>query len=124
VRGRIAEDEASEAIPSICAQPDSSLPAHRKTAEICVANFDRIQKRKNIVAELFLRIRSGRNGGKAVAASVITENSKYDAQRGDLRVPHRQICAQRIGEDNYGRSRLPFQAVTNTDAIGFYKRHE
>jgi hypothetical protein len=54
MRSGIAEDEANETLRSICAQPDSRLPAHRKTAEVRVVNFDRIQKRKNIVAELFL----------------------------------------------------------------------
>ena len=79
MRGGIAEDEASEAVRSICAEPDSRLPAHRKTAEVRAANFDRIQQRKNIVAELFLRIRPGRSGGKPMAASVVTEDAKFVA---------------------------------------------
>src|ERR1700680_5134347 len=36
VCGRVAEDEASETVRSIGAQPDSRLPAHGKTAEIRV----------------------------------------------------------------------------------------
>jgi len=81
MRCGIAEDEASEAIWSSCAEPDSRLPTHRKTAEVRAANFDGIQQRKNIVAELFLRIRSGRNGGKSVAASVVTNSCPRNWRR-------------------------------------------
>ena len=123
VRGGIAEHQPFEALGRVRAQPDSRLAAHGNSAKISAGDSGRVEHGKNVAAEVLLRESAGGHRGEAVAASVVTQDAIFIPEGGDLRIPHGQIGAQRIGKGNHRRARLPFQPVAQAYSVTFDERH-
>ncbi len=67
--------------------------------------------------------RPGGRGGLAVAAAVVAQDAEVASQFGHLRVPHRQVGAQRVAEGQPGRVLGAVDAVVQAVGGQVEKRH-
>src|ERR1700693_1980103 len=122
-RRRVAEHELVEALPRVHAEPHANHAPHRKPAKMNAVQPQRIEQPEDVPRELFDGVRAGRYGGLTVPARVVTQHAKLFLQRRNLRVPHREVGAERVRKDHCRRVWRAGQRVMHAQFTGFQKGH-
>ena len=84
---------------------------------------ERVEEAGEVVGEIVDGRGRGDRLGAAVAAGVVAEAAVAPGEGGDLRVPHRERRADRMGEGDHRRVGRPGQLVVEVHAVGADMRH-
>jgi len=91
-----------DAIGETGGQLHAGHAAHGEPAEVDTIKGEGVEEMNNVATELGDGVWTGRDRGLAMAAGVVAENAKLLGEVGELRIPHAEIGAERIGEENDG----------------------
>ena len=80
-------------------------------------NLQRVEQADYVAGQTFDRVRPWSDIREAVPAGIVAQDAKLLRERGNLRVPHREIGAQRIGKHHYGSVRRAVQPAVKARAI-------
>jgi len=105
------------------AEPDASLAAHRKAAEINSRNIEGVEEIEDVVCKKLNGIGAGGGGRLAMAASVIAEEAIVRVQRWELRIPHGEVGTERIGKDEDRSGLGTGEGVVYANVAEVGKRH-
>ena len=106
-RRSIGEHQMREPVGRVSGQPLADHAAQRDAAKRELADLQRVGDGEHVAAQAAPSCIRLRDGGAAVAARVVTQNAEIRQKIGDLKIPHAVIGAERVGEDEHGRSSLP-----------------
>src|SRR4029077_7482343 len=87
-RRGVAKDEALDSLRCVDAEPHTDHSAHGETAEVSALDSDGVEESEDVATELSDAVGAGSDGGLAVAARVVPQNSIFLRERGNLRIPH------------------------------------
>ena len=105
------------------AEPDASLAAHRKAAEINSRNIEGVEEIEDVVCKKLNGIRTSGSGGLAMTASVIAEEAMVRVQGWELRIPHGEVRTERIGKDEDRGGLGPREGIVDANVAEVGKRH-
>src|ERR1700723_3871708 len=82
-------------------------------------NLQRVEQTNDVTAKPFNRVRPRCDVRESVSAGIVAEDAKLLREHGNLRVPHREVSAERIGKHHYRSVRLSVQPVVKARAVNF-----
>lgn len=86
-------------------------------------DFQGIEQAEHVLRQSTNRVGPGRDGGEAVAAHIVTQDTKFLGYGWNLRVPHRERGAKRIREHDDWRAGKTVYLIIEARSVGVYEGH-
>lgn len=99
--GGVAQGQAVQAVTGVDAQPLADQATHRQADEMRFLDVQAIKQGQHVTAQLFDGVRAFGDQRCAVATGVVAQHAKVLAPQRNLGVPHAQVGAQRVGQDQH-----------------------
>ena len=113
----------AETIGGVDAEPLAERAAYRDATEMCALDFQRIKQADHIARQSFDGVRTRRDGGEAVAAHIVAQDTKFLGEGWNLRVPHRESGAKRIREHDDRRAVRTVHLIIEACSVRVYEGH-
>ena len=105
--GRVAEHETIDALGGMGGEPQALHPAHGQPAPVEPGEPETIGNRQSIASEPLHGVGASREAGFAVTAPIVTHQAETLYKGGRKHVPHVQVGAERVRQNE---NRRPFRA--------------
>ena len=122
-RRGVGQHQDPEPMAGVRGDPLADHPTERQPDPGDTIEPEPIEQRERVAAEPLDGVVPGRCIAAAVAAMVVAQDPAPCGERRDLRVPHRVIEPQRMGQDDHGLAGRALEPVVTADVVELCEGH-